>query len=272
MIFYRAFNRDRISFNRFNVILVCHEFRICMGLQARQTDKEPALSAKQHIYLPVLLFFALSACFSPAANLPRGEGAYGVIPAESAGVLRGSYRIGVQDTISIRVFQEPDLSFEELQVDSGGGITFPLIGEVVAVGKTPLELGQAIEDGLGARFIRSPQVVVGVVQSAAQRVVVEGNVMEPGVYEVAGSSTLLESIARAKGLTRVAVTDEIIVLRTIDGQPMGAVFDLDAIREGKAPDPEILGGDKIVVGFSAVKGAYRDLISAAPLFNVFRTF
>ena len=66
------------------------------------------------------------------------------------------------------------------------------------------------------------------------------------------------------------MVDEIVVLRTVDGQPMGAVFDLQAIREGRAADPEILGGDRIVVGFSGLKGTYRDLISAAPLFNIFR--
>lgn len=188
------------------------------------------------------------------------------------GDVRSSYRVGVLDTLSIRVFQEPELSFEDVQVDSGGSINFPLIGEVVAAGQTPMELSRSIEARLGERFIRSPQVVVGVVQSAAQRVIVEGNVMQPGVYEIAGSSSLLESIARAQGLTRVAVVDEIVVLRTVEGEAMGAVFDLQAIREGKAPDPEILGGDRIVVGFSGLKGAYRDILSAAPLFNVFRAF
>ena len=188
------------------------------------------------------------------------------------GDVRSSYRVGVLDVLSVRVFQEPELSFEEVQVDAGGSINFPLIGEVVAVGQTPMELSRSIEARLGERFIRSPQVVVGVVESAAQRVIVEGNVEQPGVYEIAGSSSLLESIARAQGLTRVAVVDQIVVLRTVEGQAMGAVFDLQAIREGKAPDPEILGGDRIVVGFSGLKGAYRDILSAAPLFNVFRAF
>ena len=194
------------------------------------------------------------------------------MPAMDPGDVRSSYRVGVLDVLSVRVFQEPELSFEEVQVDAGGSINFPLIGEVVAVGQTPMELSRSIEARLGERFIRSPQVVVGVVESAAQRVIVEGNVEQPGVYEIAGSSSLLESIARAQGLTRVAVVDQIVVLRTVEGQAMGAVFDLQAIREGKAPDPEILGGDRIVVGFSGLKGAYRDILSAAPLFNVFRAF
>ena len=219
----------------------------------------------------ICLFF-LAGCFSPSAEFPRGGAAYDVMPAMDPGDVRSSYRVGVLDVLSVRVFQEPELSFEEVQVDAGGSINFPLIGEVVAVGQTPMELSRSIEARLGERFIRSPQVVVGVVESAAQRVIVEGNVEQPGVYEIAGSSSLLESIARAQGLTRVAVVDQIVVLRTVEGQAMGAVFDLQAIREGKAPDPEILGGDRIVVGFSGLKGAYRDILSAAPLFNVFRAF
>ena len=221
------------------------------------------------LFLPLL---AVAGCFSPSADFPRGEAAYAVMPAVDSTAGREAYRIGVLDILSIRVFQEPELTFEELQVDAGGSINFPLIGEVEAAGQTPIELSRSLEQGLGTRFIRNPQVVVGVVQSAAQRVIVEGNVTEPGVYEIAGSSSLLESIARAKGLTRVAVVDEVVVLRTVDGQAMGAVFDLQAIREGRAPDPEILGGDRIVVGFDLLKGAYRDLLQAAPIFNVFRNF
>ncbi|MDG5750970.1 polysaccharide export protein [Qipengyuania sp. XHP0211] len=221
--------------------------------------------------LVLFLAFALSACFKPAADLPTGQAAYAVMPPAATSGLRDSYRIGVLDVLSVRVFQEPDLSFDEIQVDASGSINFPLIGQIQAVGKTPYQLSEELEAGLGENYLRSPQVVVGVTESAAQRVTVEGNVNEPGVYEISGSSSLLESIARAKGLTRVAVVDQIVVLRTINNQPMGAVFDLQAIREGKAPDPEILGGDKIVVGFSALKGTYRDLLQAAPLFNIFRT-
>lgn len=219
--------------------------------------------------MPLVL---LAGCYSPAANLPRGQEAYRLMPEANRAQGPAQYRIGVLDSLSIRTFQEPDLTFEKIQVDAGGNINFPLIGKVSAVGKTPIELSQELASGLATRYIVSPQVVVGVEQSAAQRVVVEGNVIEPGVYEVSGSSSLLESIARAKGLTRVAMVDQIVVFREIGGQRMGAVFNLKDIREGHAADPEILGGDKIVVGFNAVKGAYRDFIAAAPIFNVFRNF
>lgn len=219
-----------------------------------------------------LLAFLLAGCFSPSADLPRDEAAYRLMPpANQAGELP-SYKIGVLDVLSIRVFQEPELSFEQVAVDAAGTINYPLVGEITAVDKTAIELSDEIEQKLGARFIRNPQVVVGVVSSAGQRVTVEGQVNEPGVYEIAGSSSLLESVARAKGLTVTGVDDEVIVFRVVDGQRMGAVFDLKAIREGKAADPQILGGDSIVVGFSAVRGIYQDFLRAAPLFNVFTRF
>ncbi|ATI82923.1 MAG: polysaccharide export protein [Sphingobium yanoikuyae] len=221
------------------------------------------------LFLPLVL--SLSGCFSPA-DLPRGEAAYRLMPAQDPASPRRPYYIGPEDKISIRVFQEPDLSFDELQVDSGGNINFPLIGELAVSGKTPNELGAMIASRLGQNFIRDPQVMVGIVQSVAQRVTVSGNVMKPGVYEIAGTSSLLEAVSRAEGLTRVAVKDQVLIFRTIDGQRSGAIFNLALIEEGKAPDPQILGGDQIVIGFSAVKGTYRDFLTAAPLFNIFRRY
>ena len=214
----------------------------------------------------------LAGCFSPSADLPRGEAAYRVVPPANFDAGIESYRIGVLDTLSVRVFQEPELSFDTLQVDASGTINFPFVGEVDAAGKTAVELSEELERGLGARYIRDPQVVVGVVASAAQKVIVEGSVAEPGVFEIAGTSSLLEAIARAKGLTITAVDDEVIVFRQVDGERYGAVFNLRHIREGRAPDPEILGGDRIVVGYSALKGFYQDFLRAAPLFNVFTRF
>ena len=65
---------------------------------------------------------------------------------------------------------------------------------------------------------------------------------------------------------------ELVILRTIDGQPMGAVFDVGKIRRGEMPDPEMQPGDTVVVGFSALKAAWRDVLSTAPLVAVFRPF
>lgn len=215
---------------------------------------------------------AVAGCFSPSPELPRGEAAYGLIPPQDTQGGPAVYRIGVLDTLSIRVFQEPELSFNTISVDASGTITFPLVGQMTAAGKTPIELGDEIEAQLGTRFIRDPQVVVGVVQSAGQRVTVDGAVTIPGVYEIAGTSSLIEAIARARGTTEIAKNTNVVVFRQIDGERYGAVFNLRDIREGRAADPEILGGDRIVVGTSGLSRAYQDLLRAAPVFNVFTRF
>ncbi|MBB3912718.1 polysaccharide biosynthesis/export family protein [Sphingomonas desiccabilis] len=204
--------------------------------------------------------------------LPRGAEAYAQIPPPRTDDVRREYRIGPRDVLAIRVFQEPELTFEEISVDSSGNLGYPLIGSVHAAGRTPAMLADELTARLRENFIRNPKVTVLVTSSVSQSVTVEGNVTEPGVYEIGGGATLLTALARARSTTRVAKLDEIVVFRTVDGQRMGAVFNLADIRAGRAPDPELLGGDIVVVGFSAVKGAFRDFLGAGALFNAFRAF
>jgi polysaccharide export outer membrane protein len=217
------------------------------------------------------LLLALASCTSTRSTLPAGAAAYGVVPAA---VAQGAteYRIGPLDELSITVFREPDLSQPRLRVDAAGNLAFPLIGPVRAAGQTAEELSREIAQRLDARFVRNPQVTVAIVSSPSQRVTVEGSVRAPGVYDIGGNATLLEALARAQSPTDTARISEIVVFRTVDGQRMGAVFDLRRIRAGLDADPRILGGDTVVVGYSQLKGAFRDFLSVAPLFAIFRPF
>ncbi|HEY0625148.1 MAG TPA: polysaccharide biosynthesis/export family protein [Allosphingosinicella sp.] len=215
------------------------------------------------------LFVALSACTS-RPELPVGQQAYASFPAPNLEQVTTDYRIGALDKINITVFQEPELSLRDVQVDAGGNVLLPLIGSVAAAGKTSGELSQEIAERLNSRFLVDPQVSVIVASSVSQKVTVEGSVEEPGVYEVRGQTTLLEALAMAKGPSRVAALDQVAVFRTVNGQQMGALFDVRAIRRGEAADPEIRGNDKVVVGLSNVKSAWRDALSAVPVLALFR--
>ena len=62
------------------------------------------------------------------------------------------------------------------------------------------------------------------------------------------------------------------LFREIAGKRVGARFDLKEIRSGRAADPQIVGGDTIVVGYSSTKGAFRDFVLTAPLLNLFYIF
>ncbi|WP_230190300.1 polysaccharide biosynthesis/export family protein [Sphingobium sp. CECT 9361] len=205
--------------------------------------------------------------------LPRGEPAYALIGDPEKGPLPVTdYRISPSDTISITVFQEPDLSLKEAVVEASGNISMPLIGSVQAAGLTTAQLASDLEQRLGARYLEMPQVSVIVNVAVSQQVTVEGNVIQPGSYPLGGRMTLLRALALAHGPTRVAALDEVVVFRMVGGKRMGGLFDVNAIRKGQASDPQIEGNDMVVVGFNAVKGAYRDFLQTAPFLNVFRNF
>ena len=219
--------------------------------------------------LLVILFLGACASSHGVASLPSGEKAYEIVPPPDPNAPRTSYVIVPNDVLNLQVFQEPDLSNEEMQVDNVGNIQMPLIGEIQAAGRTATELANDIQNRLGTKYIVNPQVVISIAKQAERFVTVEGQVEKPGVYEVGREDTLLSAIARAESTTREAKLDEIVIFRTIDGNRMAARFNLNDVRAGRAPDPQIQGGDAVVVGFSAVKGAWRDILQAAPLFNAF---
>jgi polysaccharide export outer membrane protein len=182
------------------------------------------------------------------------------------------YRIGVGDKLSVRVFQVADLSFEELVVDTSGNINLPLIGAVRGAGRTAGEMSTDIASRLAARYLRDPQVTVTIMEAASQKITVDGAVTKPGVYEMRGSTSLLQAIAMAEGPTRVADLTKVAVFRSIDGRRSVAVFDLSAIRQGRSSDPQVLGDDVIVVDTSRLNSALREVVGALPAFSAFAYF
>ncbi|MBY8829931.1 polysaccharide biosynthesis/export family protein [Hephaestia mangrovi] len=207
-----------------------------------------------------------------AEDLPRGAASYAVMPAADPSQEAAAYRIGPLDVLKVTVFQEPDLSFDQMQVDASGNLAFPLIGTVHAGGKTAVEVSSSIAAALAKQYLVDPQVSVSVTSSVSQNFTVEGDVNAPGVYAINGTATLLSALAQAHSPTQVAKLNQVVIFRNINGRRAGAVFDVEAIREGRASDPQVLGGDVIVVGFDQVKGVFRDMFKTAPFLFAFRYF
>lgn len=182
------------------------------------------------------------------------------------------YRIGVGDKLDVRVFQVADLSFQELVVDTSGNINLPLIGAVRSAGRTAGEMSTDIAGRLATRYLRDPQVTVTVKEAASQKITVDGAVTKPGVYEMRGSTSLLQAVAMAEGPTRVADLTKVAVFRSIDGRRSVALFDLSAIRQGRASDPQVLGDDVIVVDTSRLSSALREVVVALPALAAFAYF
>lgn len=189
---------------------------------------------------------------------------------QSAHDLQREYRIGPLDLLNITVFQVKDLTLDKVQVDASGQILLPLVGSLVASGKTTSELSALIADKLRERYMQDPQVSVLVEEAVSQKVTVEGNVTEAGVFFLKGQTSLLQAIALAKGIARNGNSHKVTIFREVDGRRVSANFDLTAIMGGKQPDPQIFGGDVVVVPSSSWKGFVRDAIPALPALVLFR--
>ena len=181
------------------------------------------------------------------------------------------YRLGAQDLLEISVFGLDDFD-REVRVNSNGQISLPLIGGIMAGGKTIPELEQLIAEKLKDGYLQDPQVTVFVKEFTSQRVTLEGALKKPGIYPLTGKTTLLQAIAMAEGLDDLADLSGVIVFRQIDGKRAGAVFDLAEVRAGTMPDPQIYGDDIIVVEQSGAKSAFEKFIRSIPALGVFRWY
>ncbi|NBC37656.1 polysaccharide export protein [Novosphingobium sp. FSY-8] len=206
-----------------------------------------------------------------SSDLPMGDAAYKSISLSEHNQ-SGDDVIRENDRLSIRVLGEAELTSDAYRVDGNGTIQVPMAGDLKVAGLNPMQVRDLLYRALSSRYIRDPKIAVNIVERAKSVVAVEGAVREPGVYEVLPGSTLLSALALARSPTNVARLDSVMVFRFIDGQRMGARFNLVDIRNGRAADPEILPGDTIVVVHSNSKSAWREMLQAAPLFNIFYVF
>lgn len=207
---------------------------------------------------------ALAGC-QPSLNseLPSGPAAYEVIRGPTD-VTPVAYLLRPGDKLAINIFQEEDLSQRELQIDEAGTISLPLIGDMQAAGLSPGQLSRAIEAAYGRNYLRDPQANVVLLEARERTVSVEGEVKTAGVYKVQPGYTLLSALALAGSPTERAKLDEVLIFRTVDGQRMGGRFDVTEVRAGRMPDPLIVPGDVVVVGFSRARSLYRDALQILP--------
>jgi polysaccharide export outer membrane protein len=180
-----------------------------------------------------------------------------------------AYKIGAQDVIEIVVFKVPELT-RAVQVADTGSINLPLVGEFPVAGKTAQQVERELTAKLGATFLKSPQVSVYVKEFNSQRVTIEGAIKRPGVVPLRGKYSLLQIIALAEGLDRDVASNQVMVFRNRGGQRIAAEFDIDAIREGRAPDPAVEDGDVIVVPTSSGKVALNSFLRITPALASFR--
>lgn len=124
------------------------------------------------------------------------------------------YVIGVEETLRISVWQEPDLS-ETVPVRPDGMISLPLLNDVQAAGLTAMQLAASITEKL-RQYVDHPRVTVVVARMKAQRIYLVGEVLHSGPLNLTANMTVLQALATA-GLTPFANTKKIYVLRVVSG-------------------------------------------------------
>lgn len=158
-----------------------------------------------------------------------------------------TYHIGQGDVLEIHVWGEEALT-RAVSVRKDGKISLPLVDDVQAEGKTPLELKSTISKIL-SKYIESPVVTVIVQEVQVPQFFVIGEVQGIGVYDLTESLTVIQALALTGGFTEWADKDDILILRREGKEEKRIEVDYKKIISGKAPEQNILlqDNDTIVV-------------------------
>ncbi len=144
----------------------------------------------------------------------------------------GDYRIGREDVVEVVVWRDNDLT-RVMPVRPDGKISLPLVGELVAEGKTTNELADEIRRQLGP-FVDNPRVSVIVREVNARKFFVLGEVQKPGSFPLRGDVTVLQALAQAGGLAQFADPDGIVLVREHEGQ----------VQRFRVRYSDLVGGDQ----------------------------
>jgi polysaccharide export outer membrane protein len=155
-------------------------------------------------------------------------------------------RLGVGDTFEIRVFQQAEMS-GDYTVSQSGTIAFPFIGSVTVQDRTCGEVEHEVAERLAENILVDPTVSCRVLELRSLRIVVNGEVREPGRFGYSDDLTVVEAIALAGGINENASGDRVIVTRIIDGVTHEIETPLREILRGQAPNFRLWPNDIVTV-------------------------
>lgn len=159
----------------------------------------------------------------------------------------GEYTVQPGDVLEVSVWKEEDLQREVL-VRPDGGFSFPLTGDIVAIGKTVGELRAEITEKL-RRYIPDLVVTVTVSEIRGNKIYVIGQVNNPGEFIVNPRVDVMQALSMAGGTTAFAALDDIVILRRGPAGQQAIEFDYKQVEKGRSLDQNILltSGDVVVV-------------------------
>jgi len=155
--------------------------------------------------------------------------------------------LGPDDLLEISVWKDDSLT-KEVVVRPDGKISFPLIGDIKAQGKTLEELRKVIEKKIQI-FVPDTPVSIVIVTVRSPKVYVVGKITNPGTYIMVENLRVMQALSVAGGMTPFADKDDILIIRNQNGHQKTFKFNYTQVAKGKNLDQNIRlkPGDTIVV-------------------------
>lgn len=162
----------------------------------------------------------------------------GAVAAQDAGVSMADAPVGPRDVLEIRVLEDPTINARTV-VSEDGQIVLNVLERVQVSGLTGPEIEARLKSLLEAGYLTKATVVVQVVEYASKPISVIGAVVRPGRISATGSTTLIQAITQAGGLT-AGHGRELYVLRTgRNGLTEQVAVDIDQLMVDGNPDLNI---------------------------------
>ncbi len=203
---------------------------------------------------PVPLLIAL---LCPLESICRAAADEAVAHADAPGAMvsskpavGGDYRISPRDLVQFQIFEEPDTLILQ-RVSASGEISVPMLGLVKVSDRTLREVEESAQKAyIERKFFVHPQVIVTVQAYAPRSISVLGQVNHPEQIMLpieAGHIGIMQAITLAEGFTRLAKSDEVRVMRTVDGREEQHVVNIEGYLASKGAQADFqLRPDDIV--------------------------
>ena len=157
------------------------------------------------------------------------------------------YRIQPGDVLEVSVWKEESL-LRQVLVRPDGGMSFPLVGDVQAAGRSVEELQAVVTERL-TKYIPDPVVTVSTQQLNGNKVYVIGKVARPGEFVANRYIDVVQALSVAGGMTPYAAANKIKVLRRENGKLKSIPFRYGDIEKGENLQQNIIlqSGDVVLV-------------------------
>jgi polysaccharide export outer membrane protein len=158
------------------------------------------------------------------------------------------YKLHPGDKLILGVYDDPKLMPQEITITPDGKVSYPLVGEIMAAGKTVEQVRSEMETRL-KKYISEPIATVMVTQVQGNVVYVIGQVNKPGFFIMNPTLNVLQALALAGGGNPYAKLDSIVIIRSSGAAQRTLHFRYSGVSNGKELEENVQleSGDVVVV-------------------------